>query len=174
MNEALDRLAKEVALADPANERLRFEFGHACVLRVRHLLEEPPVLECLSALEQYLDGGLDRTRLETIAAEAARLATRHQGSKSIDGCGHAAVSATYAVANALAGKALQAAEYAAYAAVYGQGGYGAVADPESFQPEFCWQVDCLASLSRLHGLQREDEGTVGPESSPGASLPHRL
>ena len=57
------------------------------------------------------------------------------------------VSATYAVANALAGKALQAAEYAAYALVYGQGGYGAVADRESFQTEFSWQANCLASLA---------------------------
>jgi hypothetical protein len=51
------------------------------------------------------------------------------------------------VANALAGKALQAAEYAAYALVYGQGGYGAVADRESFQAEFSWQATCLASLA---------------------------
>jgi hypothetical protein len=40
------------------------------------------------------------------------------------------------VANALAGKAFQAADYAAYAMVYGQGGYGAVADRESFKSEF--------------------------------------
>jgi hypothetical protein len=70
----------------------------------------------------------------------------HPGSRSLDGSGHAAVSASYAVANALAGKALQAADYAAYAAVYGGGGYGAVADRASFEPEFAWQVDCLARL----------------------------
>jgi hypothetical protein len=61
--------------------------------------------------------------------------------------GHAAVSATYAVAHALAGKALQAADYAAYAMVYGQGGYGAVADRESFGPEFRWHVDRPRSLA---------------------------
>ena len=44
-------------------------------------------------------------------------------------------AATCAVANALAGKALQAAEYAAYSAVYGQGGYGAASERESFEPE---------------------------------------
>jgi hypothetical protein len=147
MNKALDRLAKQLDLAASANERLRLEFGNACTLRVRHLLEEPAVLKCLTALGQYLEGSLSRAQLENAATEAARLANQHQGSKSIDGCGHAAVSATYAVANALSGKAVQAAEYAAYASVYGQGGYGAVADPESFQPEFSWQVSCLAALA---------------------------
>lgn len=147
MNPSLDQLAKQVDLNAPSNERLRLAFGHACVLRVQHLLEEPAVAECLGGLGQYLGGSLSRTQLEQLAAEAARLANHHQGSKSIDGCGHAAVSATYAVANALAGKALAAAEYAAYATVYGQGGYAAVADLESFEPEFDWQVQCLASLA---------------------------
>ncbi|MBT9464424.1 hypothetical protein [Hydrogenophaga sp.] len=151
MNDALDRLARELDLDSSAHERLRLEFGHACTLRVKHLLEESSVLACLSGLGQYLEGTVDRAHLEQLAAEAARLANRHQGSKSMDGCGHAAVSATYAVANALAGKARQAAEYAAYAAVYGQGGYGAVADRESFEPEFSWQSTCLASLA--HGLR---------------------
>lgn len=148
MNEGLDRLAAEHALDAPANERLRLEFGYACALRVEHLLEEPAVLGCLSALGRYLQGGLDRASLDRVAAEAARLANHHGGSKSIDGCGHAAVSASYAVAHALAGKARQAAEYAAYATVYSQGGYGAVADRESFQPEFSWQLGCLAKLAR--------------------------
>ena len=147
MNTALDRLAKRVELHAPSNEGLRLEFGYACALRVKHFLEEPAVAECLLGLGQYLSGSLSRAILEQLAAEAARLANHHQGSKSIDGCGHAAVSATYAVANALAGKALSAAEYAAYATVYGQGGYGAVADRESFEPEFAWQVQCLASLA---------------------------
>jgi hypothetical protein len=146
MNEALDSLAKQLDLDAPANERLRFEFGFACAQRVQHLLEEPAVLECISGLGSYLEGGIERGQLAELATEAARLANQHQGSKSIDGCGHAAVSATYAVANALAGRATRAAEYAAYAAVYGQGGYGAVADRESFLPEFSWQVSTLASL----------------------------
>ncbi|UUX96957.1 hypothetical protein [Aquabacterium sp. J223] len=150
MNEALDRLAKQLDLGAPSQERLRLAFGHACTLRVKHLLEEPAVLACLAALGQYLDGTLPRAELEATATTAMRLANHHQGSKSIDGCGHAAVSATYAVANALCGKAVQAAEYAAYASVYGQGGYGAVADPASFQPEFAWQVDCLARLAAQH------------------------
>lgn len=159
MNAALDRLAQQVELHAPSNERLRLAFGYACVLRVKHLLEEPAVAECLFALDQYLSGSLNHAALEQHVAEAARLANHHQGSKSIDGCGHAAVSATYAVANALAGKALQAAEYAAYAAVYGQGGYGAVTDRESFEPEFAWQVQCLVSLA---GREVRNEGEASP------------
>ncbi len=148
MINALDQVAREIDLASPSNERIRLEFGYACTQRVAHLLEEPAVVECLGVLGQYLDGATDPEAFARAIAEAARLANHHQGSRSIDGCGHAAVSATYAVANALAGEALQAAEYAAYAMVYGQGGYGAVADPDSFEPELAWQADCLASLAR--------------------------
>jgi hypothetical protein len=147
VNYALDRLAKELALADPANERLRLEFGYACVDRVRHLLEEPEVEACLRGLGTYLAGSADRDGLLRLAGEAARLANHHQGSRSIDGCGHAAVSATFAVAKAVAGEALEAAGYAAYAAVYAQGGYAAVAERESFDVEFQWQLDCLTRLA---------------------------
>lgn len=151
MNPALERLATKLSLNDPANERLRLEFGYACVLRVKHFIEEPMVADCLFELGQFLAGAATRSRLAAFAAQAARLANQHPGSKSIDGAGHAAVSATYAVAHALAGKALQAAEYAAYAMVYGQGGYGAVADRESFEPEFQWQVEQLSSLAGQGG-----------------------
>jgi len=147
MNEALDRIARPVGLDDPVNERLRLQFGYACAMRVRHFVEDPAVADCLVGLGQYLAGTSGREELDRLTQEAARLATQHQGSSSIDGSGHAAVSASYAVANALAGKARQAAEYAAYAAVYGQGGYGAISDRESFEPEFQWQADCLASLA---------------------------
>lgn len=147
MNDALERLAREVALDEPTGERLRLAFGYACALRVKHLLEEPAVVECLSGLGQFLDGTMGRHQLAALAERSLRLATQHQGSKSIDGCGHAAVSATYAVAHAIAGRARQAAEYAAYAMVYAQGGHGAVADRPSFEPEFQWQVARLASLA---------------------------
>ncbi|MGS1105618.1 hypothetical protein ACVCNH_05155 [Achromobacter anxifer] len=147
MNASLERLAKQLDLGAARNERLRLAFGHACALRVEHLLEEQEAVDCLAELGRYLDGAIGHERLEQVSAQAARLANRHQGSKSMDGCGHAAVSATYAVASALAGKALSAAEYAAYAAVYGQGGYGAVSDPESFEPEFAWQAERLNSLA---------------------------
>ena len=151
MNQALERLATKLLLNDPSNERLRLEFGYACVLRVKHFIEEPMVADCLFGLGQFLGGTLGRAHLEALATQAAGLANQHQGSKSIDGAGHAAVSATYAVANALAGKALQAAEYAAYAMVYGQGGHGAVSDQESFEPEFQWQLEQLSSLADKGG-----------------------
>ncbi len=147
MNASLESLAKQLDLDAVDHERLRLAFGRACALRVEHLLEEQEAVDCLASLGRYLDGAISHEQLAQAAAEAARLANRHQGSTSIDGCGHAAVSATYAVACALAGKALRAAEYAAYAAVYGQGGYGAVSDPESFKVEFAWQTGCLESLA---------------------------
>lgn len=147
MNDPLENLARQIRLDAEPNDRLRLAFGDACARRVRHLLEDPAAVECLDGLGRYLDGALNRPELDALAAQAAGLANRHPGSRSIDGCGHAAVSATYAVAHALAGRALQAASYAAYATVYGEGGYGAVADRESFEPEFRWQVACLASMT---------------------------
>jgi hypothetical protein len=147
MNDALDQLAASLGLSEPANERLRLAFGHACVSRVRHLLEEPEVGRCLAVLGQFVDGKAGRDGLDAATETAVRLANSHRGSASIDGCGHAAVSASYAVANALQGKALEAASYAAYATVYAQGGSAAVADRESFEPEFAWQRTTLRSLA---------------------------
>lgn len=146
MNHGLEILANEVGLTSPANEPLRLTFGLACVERVRHLLEEPQVVACLDALGRYVRNEIDRRTFDAARDNAARLANQHPGSKSIDGTSHAAVSATYAVANALAGKALQAASYAAYATVYAYGGY-AVRDPDSFVPEYAWQVTALRDLT---------------------------
>jgi hypothetical protein len=147
MSEALDRLARELALDAPAQRALSLRFGLACVQRVRHLLEDPAVIACLDVLVRHGNDSASSAELEDAAAEAARLANHHPGSRSLDGVGHAAVSASYAVANALAGRALRAAEYAAYATVYGEGGYGAVQQRESFQPEHDWQVECLRRLA---------------------------
>lgn len=147
MNDALDRLARELALDAPAQEALRLRFGLACVQRVRHLLEDAAVIACLDVLVRFADGTATQAELGAAVAEAAQLANHHPGSRSLDGVGHAAVSASYAVANALAGKALRAAEYAAYATVYGEGGYGAVQQRESFQPEFDWQLQALRRLA---------------------------
>jgi len=128
-------------------EALKLAFSHQCVERVRHLLEDETVARCLDTLGDYIKGQVDRGTLDLAASEAATLANQHQGSRSLDGVGHAAVSASYAVANALAGRAVQAADYAAYAAVYGDGGYGAVCDPESFIPEKTWQLATLEKLA---------------------------
>ena len=149
MNQQLDRLAKELHLDDAAHERLRLVFARDCVQRVRHLLEDPRVIAALDGLDGFLAGRLDRTGFVALVEESARLANQHPGSRSIDGCGHAAVSASYAVAKALAGRAREAAEYAAYATVYAQGGAAAVADLDSFAPEFAWQAEHLAELAHV-------------------------
>ena len=143
MNEKLERLASEIGLA--GNEALRFAFGLACVSRVRHLLEDERAVAGISSLNDFVEGRIDAEALREVAAQAAQVANQHQGSRSLDGAAHAAVSATFAVSKALAGQALEAASYAAYATVYAYGGY-AVNDREAFQPEFDWQV---AELRRL-------------------------
>ena len=169
MNASLDHLARELALDAAAQERLRLAFGFGCAQRVRHLLEEPRVEACLAGLGDFLAGTADRQRLDELAAEAARLANRHPGSNSIDGCGHAAVSATYAVAKALAGKAVEAADYAAYASVYAQGGAAAVAEPACFEAEFAWQTGCLATLAGAQTAPVVAQPLAEPQKSPVAA-----
>ena len=66
------------------------------------------------------------------------------------------MSATYAVAKAVEGKALEAASYAAYAVVYAQGGSAAVADRESFRAEFEWQLSALAALANQAVPERKN------------------
>ena len=159
MNAALDRLASQIDLDSPANEKLRFAFAYECVRRIEHLLEEQEVIECLQALGMYVRGELDSHSFNESQHKAERLANQHRGSKYIDGCGHAAVSASYAVANAINGKPLQTASYAAYAKVYADGGYAAVAEPEAFGPEFSWQVGALSALVP-GGSSQPQQGTL--------------
>ena len=121
-------------------------FGHLCVSRIEHLLEEAEIIECLRLFGRFLEGEIESSTFKRAQQEVDRLANQHRGSKSIDGCGHAAVSASYAVAKAINGKAIEAASYAAYAKVYADGGYGAVAEREAFEPEFAWQVNALSML----------------------------
>ncbi|MET0542783.1 MAG: hypothetical protein ABWZ88_13625 [Variovorax sp.] len=142
----LDRLLNILEPAAPENLALRLRFGLACAQHVAHLLEDPEVLACLQTLRRIVDAQAPMSELPALAARADALANRHPGSRSLDGVGHAAVSATYACAKAIAGKARQAAEYAAYAAVYGQGGYGATSDPAAFEPEYEWQAGQLQGL----------------------------
>ncbi|MEJ6022196.1 hypothetical protein [Ramlibacter sp. PS4R-6] len=147
MNAQLEAVARQLDLQQ--NRLLRFAFALACARRVEHLLEDPRAAEALKALQSFVarncaDPGIDEAR-EAIAG----VARSHAGSRSLDGAAHAAVSATNAVANALAGRALDAASYSAYAKVYAYGGY-AVSDPSAFEEEFRWQV---AELQRLAGLK---------------------
>ena len=148
MNPTLSRLTTAANLASPTREPLRLAFGLACASRVQHLLEDPQAIECLATLQAFVDGTADRAALDEAREVIAKVANSHRGSNSIDGTAHAAVSATYAVANALAGRALDAASYAAYATVYAYGGY-AVNDPQSFEAEFAWQVERFRELAGL-------------------------
>lgn len=146
MTSDLDLLLKTLEPPTPGNERIRLAFGLACARRVEHLLEDADARECLEIFATMLQGSFLREDMTKLANRADQLANRHAGSRSIDGVGHAAVSATYACAKAIAGRARQAAEYAAYASVYGQGGYGATSDPASFEPEYRWQAERLKAL----------------------------
>lgn len=145
MNQALAELAAAAELAQPSQQALRLAFGLACVERVAHLLEDPRAVAGLEVLRRYVAGAAERAALDAAAVELQAVARSHHGSPSLDGSAHAAVSATYAVANALAGRALEAAGYAAYASVYAYGGY-AVSDPAAFAPEYAWQVQTLKQL----------------------------
>ena len=146
MNHELQQLAARYSADAESHRMLRLRFGLACANRVHHLLVESRAVELLDVLQAHVEGNVDDAALQAAAVEAALLANHHRGSKSIDGAGHSAVSATCAVASALAGKALDAAEYAAYATVYGYGGY-AVSDPDSFASEYVWQVSTFESLA---------------------------
>ena len=61
MNRDLDRLAEQLGLDRADHELVRLRFGHACALRVRHLLEDPAVLlrvirdELLAVKAEYGD-----------------------------------------------------------------------------------------------------------------------
>jgi hypothetical protein len=145
MNEELSRLATAINLNGPQQEPLRLAFGLACAQRAEHLLENPEAIRCLAVLRSFVEGRSGRPALAQAAEEIAAVANSHRGSNSIDGSAHAAVSATYAVAKALAGRALEAAGYAAYAVVYGYGGY-AVTDPSAFEGEFAWQVEKFKTM----------------------------
>jgi hypothetical protein len=149
MNQALSALAREIDLAAPEHEPLRLAFGLACAARVAHLLEDPRAIAGLAVLRRFVAGTAGIDELRSTRAEIETAANHHRGSNSIDGSAHAAVSATYALANALAGRALEAASYAAYATVYAYGGY-AVTEPTAFEPEFTWQLDELRRLAQAH------------------------
>ncbi|MGZ5194182.1 MAG: hypothetical protein ACXWJM_02225, partial [Ramlibacter sp.] len=147
VNHELARLMTEAAVDGPADEPLRLAFGLACANRVRHLLEDARAVQCLDALQDHVAGRCVGDRFAQARESIVEVARGHRGSHSIDGTAHAAVSATYSVANALAGRALDAANYAAYATVYAYGGY-AISEPAAFTPEFEWQVAKWAELIR--------------------------
>lgn len=147
MNEMMGRLTREIGLGDSKNARLRLAFGHACVDRITQLVEEDELMNCLHVLGDYVQGKVDETTFRQARLDADHLTNPQRCQKPIDGCGHAAVSASYTVANAINGKALQAASYAASASVYASGGVSAVAQREAFEAEFRWQLNALQELA---------------------------
>lgn len=149
MNTELTRLAEAMKLQQPRHEALRLAFGLACVRRVQHLLEDPRALDGLAVLQGFVSGDASRAALAQAGQDLAGIANSHRGSPSIDGTAHAAVSATYALARALQGRALEAASYAAYASVYAYSGH-AVSDPSAFDDEFRWQAATFRELAHAH------------------------
>ena len=145
MNSELRTLVDRVGLNTPEMERTRFEFCFACASRINHLLELDEALSAYQDFKSYLEGQLSQADFENLQTSIFSIANKHQGSKSLDGTKHSAVSATYALANAINGNAVAAAEYAAYSQTYGYGGY-AVSDLDSYQEEYSAQVATLQEL----------------------------
>ena len=145
MNAELRALVKESGLNNPEMEAIRYKFCFACASRVAHLLELDEAIAAYKDFESYLNGELDRANFEVLQKTILEIANKHPGSKSLDGTKHSAVSATYALANAINGNPVAAAEYAAYSKTYGYGGY-AVSDLESYQEEYAEQVKVLRGL----------------------------
>ena len=145
MNRELRTLVDRVGLNTPEMERTRFEFCFACASRINHLLELDEALSAYQDFKSYLEGQISQTDFENFQTSIFSIANKHQGSKSLDGTKHSAVSATYALANAINGNAVAAAEYAAYSKTYGYGGY-AVSDLEDYQEEYTEQVKILKKL----------------------------
>lgn len=146
MHPTLKEVAAELESArnDPA---LRYRFALACVEDVAANLEDDEAIRAFGKFKDLL-ASFDERRLDEIkqlAAELKGLSQSHQGSRSIDGTRHAAVSATYALARAVDGDAVNAAAYAAYSSIYGYGGY-AVNDPDSFDEAHQEQLDVLRKL----------------------------
>lgn len=150
MRQQLENLLRQIEGNSSNSKTLRFQFGFLCLQRVEHFLEDEAAKACWREFRQAVSDCPSVDSLAPLAQRAAQIANTHQGSKSLDGVGHAAVSATYALAKAIAGQARQAAEYAAYAAVYGDGGYGATSYPDAFLPEQAWQVAQLTELIANH------------------------
>jgi hypothetical protein len=148
------KLARELRLEDDDQISLRVAFGIACIERVENLLTEQKVSDCLRVGKRFLKGEASEYELTGAARRAAELATSHKGSNSLDGSGNAAVSTSYGVAAALDGRALEAAEYAAYAKVYSYASY-AVTDLANYGDEHIWQISALNSMRSY----KETEGT---------------
>jgi hypothetical protein len=145
MNSELRALVEKIGLTTPEMEKLRFEFCFACASSINHLLELDEAISAYQDFKSYQEGKVTQVEFAELQKSIFSIANKHQGSQSIDGTKHSAVSATYALANAINGNPIAAAEYAAYSKTYGYGGY-AVSDLESYQEEYAEQVKILKSI----------------------------
>lgn len=141
----LNRLALDAGLDGETRFDLRLRFGIACIERVEQLLTDDGIIAAFAIGKNFTAGLCDRARLDAAADSAAATARSHAGSNSLDGSGNAAVSASYGVAAALAGRALEASEYAAYASVYSYSSH-AVTDLDAYRDEHDWQLRKLSAL----------------------------
>jgi len=144
----LTQLSRKLELEREDKFKLRIAFGVACIEHVEHLLTDRNVIDCLSKGKMFVRGECGTDDLEQVARMSSRLARSHSGSNSIDGTGSAAVSTSYGVAAALAGRALEAAEYAAYASVYSYASH-AVTDLSAYADEHEWQLARLQALAEI-------------------------
>jgi hypothetical protein len=142
MNKELRSLLKEIDLDQIQNQSIRWRFCLYCADSVRHLLELDEAVNALIEFESLLQSADKKNNLDKLQELIQKIANQHPGSKSLDGTKHSAVSATYALSAAIAGNPIAAAEYAAYAKIYGYGGY-AVNDLENFEDEYVSQVNIL-------------------------------
>lgn len=142
MNTPLHAQVRDHGLMEAGRWRARAEFGLVLAERVHHLLESPEVLALFEEARAWRRAQGSEAELAALAERGAALARSHPGSRSIDGTAHAAVSATHALARALQGRLLEAADYAAYAAVYAYAS-SAVNDPQAFEAEHAWQMQAL-------------------------------
>jgi hypothetical protein len=146
----LTQLAQEAELDSPGQFQLRISFGVACIERVEHLLTDSSIIGALSIGKAFVLGECDDHELEEAGVKASAVAKSHPGSSSLDGAGSAAVSTSYGVVAALAGRALEAAEYAAYASVYSYASH-AVTDLAAYEDEHRWQINKFRELAKQPG-----------------------
>jgi hypothetical protein len=143
----LMKLAEEFDFNSADQFKLRISFGVACMERVEHLLTDSSMIEMLAIGKAFVSGKSNERELEEAAVKASEVARSHPGSSSLDGAGSAAVSTSHGVAAALAGRALVAAEYAAYASVYSYASH-AVTDLTAYEDDHAWQVNKLRELAK--------------------------
>lgn len=162
MNLALRKLAQQVDLQN--QQKPRYALALACAERIRHLLIDPTLIQAHSAaVENFRQQDYPAIRQQ--AVKVAALAASHRGTNSGDGSGNAAVSASYALARALDGDAISAAEYSAYALVYSYSSH-AVTRPEAYQDEYDWQLRELRHILNHVCESNDADGTVVGRALP--------